>query len=66
VVVALGIKHAMRVLRIVVCGLWLYSIFPRYLINDTTLKTILLYTKGLFRFSLQLLSEKKSHSKKMR
>jgi len=34
VVIALSIQHAMRMRRIVICGLPLY-IFPHYLINST-------------------------------
>ena len=36
---------------------WLYNIFPNYLINNTILEKILLNTKCVLWFSLQLLSE---------
>jgi len=35
VFVALGILHAMRMVPIVIYGVWLYPIFPHYLINST-------------------------------
>jgi len=33
--VALAIQQAKRMRHIVVCGLWLYYIFPHYVINGT-------------------------------
>ena len=56
--VALVIQHAMRMRRIVVCGLSGCTIFfPHYLINSMIFGKKLLNIKFVFRFSLQLLSE---------
>ena len=58
VFVALGIQHAMRMRRIIVCDLPRSTIFFQYyLINDTILGEKLLNTKRVFCYSLLLLSE---------
>jgi hypothetical protein len=56
VFVALCIQPAMR-MRCHLWPLWLYSIFPRYLINGTIFEKKLLNIKCVFWYSVQLLSE---------
>jgi hypothetical protein len=57
--VALVIQHAKRMRRIILYlwPVWLYHIFPHYLINGTIFGKMLLNIKCVFWFSLQLLSE---------
>jgi hypothetical protein len=56
--VALSIQHAMRMRHIVICGLSGCTIlFPHYLINGAIFGKMLLNTKCVFWFSVQLLSE---------
>jgi hypothetical protein len=56
--VALGIKHAMRMRHIVICGFApLYNIFPHYLINGTIFGGGGSFENEIFCFSPQLLSE---------
>jgi hypothetical protein len=58
VCVALGIQHAMRLRRIVTCGLHRSIIFfPYYFINGTVFLKKWLNIKCVFRFSLKLLFE---------
>ena len=60
-----GIQRAMRMRPIVICGLPGYTnAFPLHLIKGMILKKKLLNIKCVFWFSLQLLSEIFSHSKK--
>ena len=56
--VALVIRHATRMRHVFICGLSRSTVFfPHYLINDTIFEKMLLNTKCVFWFSLQLLSE---------
>jgi hypothetical protein len=57
-VVALGIYHAMCMRYVVMWSGRLYHIFPHYLVNGTIFGKTLWNIKYLFRFSLQLSSEK--------
>jgi len=49
VFVALGVQHAMRMRRVIICGLPpLYNIFPNFLINGTIFGKKLLNIKFVF------------------
>jgi len=48
----------MRMRPIVIYGVWLFHIFPHYLINGTIFGKKVLNMKSVFWFSLQLLFEK--------
>ena len=56
------IQHTQRMRLIVICGLWLHHIFRRYLINGAIFGKKRLQMKCAFRLSVQLVSEKISHS----
>ena len=55
--IALAIQQAKGMRRCHLSPVWLYHIFPHYLINYTTIRETLLSTEYVFWFSVQLLSE---------
>jgi hypothetical protein len=58
VLLAFGIQHAMRMLHIVICGLFRSKVFFHiFLINGTIFEKKFLNSKCVFSFSLRRLSE---------
>jgi hypothetical protein len=57
VFVALGTQHAMRMHRISIMACPIHGILPHELINGTIFEQMLLNTKCVFGFSLQVWSE---------